>query len=333
VSDPNQGPVVSDPGEGRVGVILITGASGLVGGALAQRLAGERRRLRLVSRAPARLAPREGSEAVAWDGLELAASALAGAEAVVHLAGEPIFGAVPTRGRRERIWSSRIDSTRRLVRRIGERPPAERPRVLVCASAVGYYGDRGEAELDEQATPGEGFLADLCVAWEEEARHAQEHGLRVARLRFAVVLSRAGGALPPLSLAFRAGVGGRLGSGRQWFPWIHLDDAVGLLCLALDDARVDGALNAAAPGIVRNADLAREVARTLHRPALLPVPAFAVRLALRDLAGELLGSRRVVPARATALGYRFAHPDLPSALAAELRHGGDGPSSSRTQHK
>jgi uncharacterized protein (TIGR01777 family) len=303
---------VSDP-------VLITGASGLVGGALARRLADEKRRLRLVSRAPARLPASEGVEAVGWDGLELAASALAGAAAVVHLAGEPIFGGVPTRARRERIWTSRVDSTRRLVQRIGELPPAERPRVLVCASAVGYYGDRGEAELREEAAPGDGFLADLCVAWEAEAQRAQAHGLRVARLRFAVVLSRAGGALRPLSLAFRAGLGGRLGSGRQWFPWIHLDDAVGLLRLALDEARADGALNAAAPGVVRNADLTREVARALRRPALLPVPAFAVRLALRDLASELLGSRRVVPARAAALDYRFAHPDLASALTAELR--------------
>jgi uncharacterized protein (TIGR01777 family) len=217
------------------------------------------------------------------------------------------------------MWASRVDSTRRLVQRIGELPPAERPRVLVCASAVGYYGDRGEAELREESEPGDGFLADLCVAWEEEAKRAVEHGLRVARLRFAVVLSRTGGALRPLARAFRAGLGGRLGSGRQWFPWIHLDDAVGLLRLALDDARVDGALNAASPGAVRNADLTREVARALRRPALLPLPAFAVRLALRDLASELLGSRRVVPARAAALGYHFAHPDLASTLSAELR--------------
>ena len=300
------------------GPILITGASGLVGGALAGRLAGEKRPLRLVSRAPARLPAREGIEAVGWDGLDLASSALAGAAAVVHLAGEPIFGGVPTRARRARLWTSRIDSTRQLVRRIGELPPGERPRVLVCASAVGYYGDRGEAVLDEEAAPGEGFLAELCVAWEEEARRAGEHGLRVARLRFAVVLSRGGGALPPLSRLFRAGLGGRLGSGGQWFPWLHLDDAVGLLRLALDDARADGALNAAAPGAVNNADLTRAVAHAVRRPALLPVPAFAVRLALGDLAGELLGSRRVVPARAAALGYRFAWPDLAPALATEL---------------
>ena len=315
------------------GTILITGASGLVGHALAASLADEKRPLRLVSRTPARLAAREGIEAVAWDGLALAASALSGVEAVVHLAGEPIFGGLPARARRERIWASRIDSTRNLVRRIGELPSSERPRVLVCASAVGYYGDRGEAELGEEAEPGTGFLADLCVAWEEEARQALEHGLRVARLRFAVVLSRTGGALPRLAWLFRAGLGGRLGSGRQWFPWVHLDDAVGLLRLALEDVRVDGALNAAAPGVARNADLTRELARAVRRPALLPVPAFAVRLALRDLAGELLGSRRVVPMRARALGHRFAWPDLSPALTAELRHEGDVPFSSRTQDK
>jgi uncharacterized protein (TIGR01777 family) len=299
--------------------VLLTGASGLIGRALAAALRDEKRPLRLVSRSPARLAAGEGVEAVGWDGLDLAPRALAGAEAVVHLAGEPIFGGLPTRGRRERIWASRIDSTRSLVRRIGELPTSERPRTLVCASAVGFYGDRGEEELREEAAPGEGFLADLCVAWEEEASRAAQHGLRVARLRFGVVLSRRGGALPMLARAFRAGLGGRIGSGRQWFPWIHLDDAVALARLALDDARADGALNATSPGVLRNADFTRAVASAVRRPALIPLPAFAVRLALRDLAGEFLGSRRVVPARAQALGQRFAHPDLASALAAELR--------------
>jgi uncharacterized protein (TIGR01777 family) len=298
--------------------VLVTGASGLVGRALVARLAEEKRSLRLVSRSPERLAAREGIGTVGWDGRELAASALAGAEAVVHLAGEPIFGGLPTRARRERMWTSRIDSTRNLVRRIGSLAASERPRVLISASAAGYYGDRGEAELDEAAEPGSGFLADLCVAWEEEAQRAREHGLRVARMRFAVVLSRAGGALPVLSRAFRAGLGGRLGSGRQWFPWVHLADAVGLVRLALEDARADGAINVVAPGVLRNAGFTREVARAVHRPALLPAPAFAVRLALRDLASEFLGSRRVVPARARALAYRFAQPELGPALAAEL---------------
>jgi uncharacterized protein len=299
------------------GPVLITGASGLVGGALAARLRGEGRRLRLASRTPARLATGPGVEAVGWDGRDLPRSALSGSEAVVHLAGEPIFG-LPTRARRERIWASRIDSTKSLVRRIAELPSSERPRTLVCASAVGFYGDRGEEPLSEAAAPGQGFLAELCVAWEDEARQAEPLGVRVVQLRSGVVLSLEGGALPVLSRVFRAGLGGRIGGGRQWFSWVHLDDAVALVRLALDDARTSGPLNNVSPGTVRNRDFTRALARAVHRPALLPAPAFAVRLALRDLAGELLGSRRVLPALAETLGYRFTHPDLASSLAAEL---------------
>jgi uncharacterized protein (TIGR01777 family) len=272
-----------------------------------------------VSRDPRRLAAGPGVGTVGWDGRELAASALAGSEALVHLAGEPIFGGIPTRARRERMWTSRVDTTRNLVRRIGELSASERPRVLVCASAVGYYGDRGEAELDEESEPGAGFLADLCVAWEEEAERAREHGLRVARTRFALVLSQAGGALPPLARLFRIGLGGRIGSGRQWFPWVHLDDVVALLRLALDERRADGALNAVAPGAVRNAAFTRALAAAVHRPGWLPLPAPAARLALGELASELLDSRRVAPARARTLGHRFAHPELGPALAAELQ--------------
>ena len=298
--------------------VVLTGATGLVGSSLVAALRAEERALRLVSRSPERLEAGPGVEAVGWDGRELAASALSGAGAVVHLAGEPIFGGIPTRARRERMWTSRVDTTRSLVRRIGELPSSARPRVLVCASAVGYYGDRGETELDEDAGPGRGFLAELCVAWEEEAARAAEHGVRVARTRFAVVLSRRGGALPLLARVFRAGLGGRLGSGRQWFPWVHLDDVVALLRLALDDARMSGPANVVSPGVVRNADFTRSVARAVGRPALVPVPGFALRLALGELAGELLDSRRAVPARARALGHRFAWPELPPALAAEL---------------
>jgi len=300
------------------GPVVVTGASGLVGGALAAKLRTAARPLRLVSRSPGRLPAGPGVEPVGWDGLSLAASALDGAAAVVHLAGEPIFGALPTRARRERIWASRVDSTRRIVERIAELPASRRPGALVCASAVGFYGDRGEAELTEEAAPGEGFLAELCVAWEEAAQRAAELGVRVARLRFGVVLSRAGGALPVLARAFRLGLGGRIGSGRQWFSWVHLDDVVALALRAVDDAALAGACNVVAPAPVRNADFTRAVASALHRPALLPAPAFAVRLALGALAGELLGSRRVLPARALALGHRFAHAEVRSALAAEL---------------
>jgi hypothetical protein len=296
------------------GWVVVTGASGLVGGALVAKLRAAGRPLRLVSRAPERLTAAAGVEAVGWDGLTLDPQALDGAAAVVHLAGEPIFGGLPTRARRERMWSSRIDSTKRIVEGIASLAPSRRPAAFVCASAVGFYGDRGEEELREDARPGEGFLADLCVAWEEEAERAAELGVRAARLRFGVVLSRAGGALPVLSRAFRLGLGGRIGSGRQWFSWIQLEDAVALALRAIDDPDFAGAFNVVAPAPVRNADFTRAVASALHRPALLPAPAIAVRLALGDLAGELLGSRRVLPARALALGHRFVHPDLPSAL-------------------
>ena len=299
------------------GAVLITGASGLVGGALVAKLRAAGRPLRLVSRTPQRMAASAGVEAIGWDGCMLEAAALDGTDAVVHLAGEPIFGGLPTRARRDRIRTSRIDSTQSLVQRIAELPSSGRPRTLVCASAVGFYGDRGEEELTEDAAPGAGFLADLCVAWEEAARRAEQLGLRVARLRFGVVLSRAGGALPVLTRAFRLGLGGRIGSGQQWFSWVHLDDAVALGLRALEDARLGGPLNVVSPEPVRNADFTRAVARALRRPALLPAPAFAVRLALRELSAELLGSRRVLPARAQELGHHFGHPNLPSALTAK----------------
>jgi uncharacterized protein (TIGR01777 family) len=298
--------------------VVVTGATGLVGSALVTRLRAEGRALRRVSRSPRRIADGPGVEAVGWDGISLAGEALDGAGAVVHLAGESIFGGLPTRARRERIWSSRIDSTKALVERLRELPPGRRPGRLVCASAVGFYGDRGEEELTDASPPGTGFLADLCVAWEAEARRAAELGVRVAHLRFGVVLSHAGGALAALARVFGLGLGGRIGDGRQWFSWIHLDDVVGLAHRALDDIDFTGAFAAVAPAPVRNVDFTRELAHALHRPALLPAPAFAVRLALGELAGELLGSRRVRPARAQALGHRFAHPELPSALAAEL---------------
>jgi uncharacterized protein (TIGR01777 family) len=299
--------------------VVLTGATGLVGSALAQRLRAEGRALRLVSRSPGRIAAEPGVEAVGWDGISLPAEALDGARAVVHLAGEPIFGGRPTRARRARIWSSRVESTKALVQRFAELPAGRRPGRLVCASAVGYYGDRGEEELTDASPPGSGFLADLCVAWEAEARRAAELGVRVASLRFGVVLARAGGALAALARVFGLGLGGRLGDGRQWLSWIHLADAVGLAQRALEDVDFTGAFAAVAPAPVRNEVFTRELARVLGRPALLPAPAFAVRLALGELAGELLGSRRVLPARAQALGHRFAHPELASALTAELR--------------
>ena len=312
-------PAVGDVSDSRG--VLVSGATGLVGARLAASLVRRGDAVRVLTRDPEAAARRLGVRvsAVAWDGLSVPGEALTGASAVVHLAGEPVFAGRLTPERRRRIRSSRIEGTRSLARAIGALPRAQRPRTLVCASAVGYYGDRGDERLPEEAPPGRGFLADVCRDWEAAAVTAEAHGARVACLRVGIVLAREGGALPRMALPFRFGAGGRLGDGRQWFPWIHIDDLVALTLAILDDDGIRGPVNASAPEPVRNAELTQTLARVLHRPAPLPVPAFALRLALGELADELLGSRRVVPACALAHGFAFAHADLEGALSHELR--------------
>lgn len=306
------GAAVSDaPGE-----VLLSGATGLVGGALLRRLTDSGRVVRALSRHPEAMPGREGVVAVGWDGTTAPAGAIAGAAAAVHLAGEPILGP-PGAARRARIRESRIASTRALVDAIGALPSEARPAVLVCASAVGYYADDDDA-VGEDAPPGTGFLAQLCVDWEAAASGVRAHGTRWVSLRIGVVLSRHGGALALSSLPFRLGLGARFGSGEQWFSWIHLDDLVGLLVRAIDDPGFEGPYNATAPNPVRNAEFTRAVAAAVHRPAFLAVPAFAIRAGLGELAGELLGSRRVLPTRALQAGFEFRHPEVEGALAEEL---------------
>jgi uncharacterized protein (TIGR01777 family) len=299
--------------------LLVSGATGLIGGRLLASLPATGIRIRALTRDPARAKPALAARAelVAWDGRRAPAEALADADVVLHLAGEPLLGP-PLPGRLRRIRQSRVDSTRSFVAAIAELPAARRPRALVCASAVGIYGSRGEEELGERAPAGEGFVADLCREWETAALAAAAYGVRVVTLRFGIVLAREGGALALLSRLFRMGLGGRVGSGRQWVPWVHADDAVALVRHALEDAELRGPLNVVAPGCVRNEELTRALAAQLNRPAVLPAPSFALRLALGPLAGELLGSRRVVPERAREMGFLFAHPALPGALAQEL---------------
>lgn len=300
----------------REGGVLISGATGLVGRRLVPRLAERFARVRTLSRSGG--AARGRIEPASWDGVDPGAAALGGLEAVVHLAGEPIFGGLPTKARLERIRESRVASTRRIVERMAALAPDARPKTFVCASAVGIYGDRGEERLDEQAAPGEGFLAELCRDWEAEAAQAEALGVRVVSLRIGVVLAREGGALALMRIPFSLGLGGRLGDGRQFFPWIHLDDLVEAALFALERDDLRGAVNAVAPEAVRNLELTQALAGVLGRPAVLPAPAFAMRAALGVLAGELLGSRQVVPAKLLAAGFAFRHPTLEGALREAL---------------
>jgi uncharacterized protein (TIGR01777 family) len=298
--------------------ILVTGATGLVGRRLVASLSDSGRAVRIVSRRSAPSGFARGVEVATWNGRDLPREALAGVAAVVHLAGEPVFGPLPSAAHLRKIRASRVDSTDALVAAIAALPARERPGCLVCASAVGYYGSRGEQLLDESAPPGDGFLAEVCVAWERAALAAEPLGVRTVRLRIGIVLAREGGALPKIALPFRLGAGGRIGDGQQWFPWIALDDVVALARTAIDDPRWTGAVNAVSPHPVRNAELTRALGAVLHRPTWIPLPAIAVQLALGDLAGELLGSRRLAPRAALDRGFVFASPDLEPTLRAAL---------------
>ncbi|MBN2195150.1 MAG: TIGR01777 family oxidoreductase [Polyangiaceae bacterium] len=291
---------------------LVTGATGLIGQRLVRGLDGAAALTRSPARAAAEL---PGVHAWRWDPMTEAApaKALQGIDVVFHLAGEPIAGARWTDEQRRRIRDSRVSGTRHLV--AGFRALAVRPRVLVSASATGYYGDRGDEELDEASSRGSGFLAQVCADWEAEAMAAAELGLRVVCVRIGVVLAPGGGALARMLTPFRLGLGGRLAGGRQWMSWIHIDDLAGLLLHAAADDRIHGAMNAVAPEPVTNQEFTRALGAAVHRPAFLRVPAFALRVAFGDLAGILTASQRVVPRVALGAGYRFAQGRLAGALA------------------
>lgn len=236
---------------------------------------------------------------------------LSGCDAVIHLAGENVAG-LWTRGKMQRIRESRILGTRRIAEAI--QAASHPPGVFVSASAIGFYGDSGEAELSEESPYGTGFLADTCREWEREAV-AAESRCRVVSPRIGLVLGKGGGALRMMLPFFRLGLGARIGSGHQWMSWIHVEDLAGLLLFAVENLDVRGAMNATAPWPVRNADFTAALARSLHRPAFFAVPAFALRLMLREFSRELLDSKRVLPAAATAHGFGFRFPELAPALA------------------
>ncbi len=291
--------------------ILLTGGTGLIGRALCQHWQRAGHELTVWSR-QAHHVPRLCSGAEGIGSLD----ALAGrppVDAVVNLAGAPIADRPWSAQRRALLWASRVDLTQQLVDWIGRQ--AQRPTVMVSGSAVGWYGDGGERVLNESAPAGQqDFGSRLCVAWEEAAERASALGVRVVRVRTAPVLSASGGMLARLRLPFSLGLGGRLGSGRQWMPWIHLDDEVRLIDHVLSHPECRGAYNACAPKPVRNTDFTQALAGALHRPAVLPAPAWALRMALGEMSVLLLGGQRTQAQRILDAGFQFEHPRLESAL-------------------
>jgi uncharacterized protein (TIGR01777 family) len=289
--------------------VAVTGASGLLGSALVPALTAGGHRVTRIVRGPA------GPGEVAWDPAagQLDPAALVGVDAVIHLAGENI-GARWTPARKRRILESRRRGTGLIAQAMARcaRPPA----TLVSVSAVGLYGDRGDEILTETSAPGDGFLPEVAQEWEDASRPAEAAGVRVVRPRLGVVITPRGSILQRMLLPFRMGIGGRLGSGDQWLSWISIDDVVSVVHRALFDGSLQGSLNAVAPVPVRNRELTEILARLLHRPALVPVPAAALSLLFGEMGEQaILGSTRAIPERLSALGHRFRHPTIEAALS------------------
>jgi len=296
--------------------ITISGASGLIGRRLMKALANDKHSIHVLSRHVGTNLP-PGVRLSVWDPPkgEPPADSLSDADAVIHLAGEPVAQRWSAEVK-QRIRDSRVAGTRNLVEALSKLP--QRPSTLVCASAVGYYGSRGDETLSESSARGSGYLAEVCQAWEKEARAAESFGMRVVEIRTGLVLDARGGALQRMLPPFRMGVGGKLGDGRQWMPWIHVQDLVGLYRFALDQP-LKGPLNGVAPYPVVNADFTKALAGALKRPAVLPMPGFALRLLFGEMAAILLASQRVLPKAAEAAGFRFQFPQLAPALADALK--------------
>ena len=296
--------------------ILMTGATGLIGRQLCAQLAqqaGEGHSITVLSRRVESAKSVAHQAAFAWQpeaGLPPMA-ALEGVEAVIHLAGEPVAQRWSPEIKR-RIRDSRVLATRNLVQAMSQL--ARPPKVLVSGSAVGLYGNRGDERLTESAKQGQGFLTDVCVEWESEALKAESFGTRVALIRTGVVLDPAGGALKTMLPAFNFGIAGKLGNGRQWFPWIHHDDILSLLRWALMNDQARGAFNGVAPNPVTNEEFTKELAAALNRPALIPVPKFALNILFGEMASVMLASQRVVPQAALNAGFTFRFPQLREAL-------------------
>jgi uncharacterized protein (TIGR01777 family) len=296
-------------------LFAVSGSSGLIGSALTAALAADGHTIRrMVRREPA-----PGSGEIFYDPLSgsIEAEKLEGLDGLIHLAGENVAAGRWTRARKARIRESRVKGTRLIAKSLaGLRQP---PELLLNASAIGFYGDRGDDELDESSEPGEGFLPSVCLEWERETEPARLAGIRVAMLRIGVVLASEGGALRRMLTPFRLGLGGRLGDGRQFVSWIALADLIRAMLFIIARPELEGAVNGVAPSPVRNAEMTRVLARLLGRPALFPAPAPLLRLALGEMAeGMILASGRVLPNRLLNAGFSFEYPDLESALRRAL---------------
>ena len=295
--------------------VAVSGATGMIGSDLVGRLeqSGDEV-IRLIRRSPT-----SSVTEAQWsveEGL-VNPSRLEGVDAVVHLAGENIASGRWTEARKRRIRESRVHGTRRLCEDLAKLE--EKPSVLVCASATGYYGDRGDELLDEGSPPGDGYLPEVCTAWEAATAPAAEASIRVVNLRTGVVIGRQGGALANMLLPFKLGFGGNVGNGRQWWSWIAQDDVVGAICCAIDVDALRGPVNATAPNPVTNAEFTKTLGAVLHRPTILPLPAFAAKLVLGEMAKDLLlASTRVVPQALQRAGYEFVYPSLHGCLEREL---------------
>jgi uncharacterized protein len=298
--------------------ILITGATGLIGRAICRRLIDEAHQIIVLSRRPESARVVEGAQVFRWEPLlgPPESGVWEGVDAVIHLAGEPVAASRWTDEQKRRIRDSRVIGTRHLIEGIKE--ATDRPKILVSGSAVGFYGNRGDEHMDERSAPGQGVLPEVCQQWESEALRGRELGLRVVLVRTGIVLSTNGGALEKMLLPFRLGLGGRMGDGRQWFPWIHIDDIAGIFCHALFSTGLSGPINGVAPGIVTNAEFTDELAAALRRPVIFSVPELVLKIVMGEMAEVVLHSQRVIPRVAMDSGYRFRFQMLRPALRSLL---------------
>ncbi|HEY4644291.1 MAG TPA: TIGR01777 family oxidoreductase [Bacteroidota bacterium] len=297
--------------------ILLAGGTGFIGRKLYGALTGDGHSVTVLSRSDSTARRILGQKAavVEWDGKSLVGlrPSVDGLDAIVNLSGESIAGRRWSSRQKERLLSSRLEPTRAIVKAIGQSD--KKPALLINQSAVGYYGNTGDAEITEDHLPGSDFLATLCQKWEAEAKDAEEYGVRVVRLRTGIVLGRDGGALERMLVPFRLFVGGPIGSGKQWTSWIHLDDVIGVIRFALTNAKVEGPVNCTAPEALTNLRFSKTLGRILRRPSWAPVPAFVLKVLFGEMAeAVLLGGQRVVPGKLMQLGYEFRFPRLQEAF-------------------